>query len=81
VNWVVNSKYGHVMQKNATAIQQAAAPLPGSGRRKLVIRSVSKKQKPRRKGGTRAGGRRRTCSVLAHETRRFAAKMPGWTHC
>ena len=33
----------------AAAIQQAEDPLPGSGRGKLVIRSISKKQKPRRK--------------------------------
>jgi hypothetical protein len=33
----------------AAAIKQAEAPLPGSGRGKLVIRSISKKQKPRRK--------------------------------
>jgi len=33
----------------AAAIQQAEVPLPGSGKGKLVIRSISKKQKPRRK--------------------------------
>jgi hypothetical protein len=33
----------------AAAIAQAERPLPGSGRSKLVIRSISKKQKPRRK--------------------------------
>ncbi|WP_158788453.1 DUF1801 domain-containing protein [Granulicella sp. L46] len=33
----------------AAAIQQAEAPLPESGRGKLVIRSISKKQRPRRK--------------------------------
>ena len=33
----------------SAAIEQAEAPLPRSGRGKLVIRSVSKKQKPRRK--------------------------------
>ena len=33
----------------AAAIAQAERPLPGSGRGKLVIRSISKKQKPRRK--------------------------------
>jgi hypothetical protein len=33
----------------AAAIQQAEVPLPGSGRGKLVIRSISKKQRPRRK--------------------------------
>jgi hypothetical protein len=33
----------------AAAIAQANEPLPGSGRGKLVIRSISKKQKPRRK--------------------------------
>jgi len=33
----------------AAAIKQAEGPLPGSGRGKLVIRSISKKQKPRRK--------------------------------
>src|ERR1700733_3323225 len=32
----------------AAAIAQAARPLPASGRGKLVIRSISKKQKPRR---------------------------------
>jgi Domain of unknown function (DU1801) len=33
----------------ACAIQQAEEPLPGRGKGKLVIRSISKKQKPRRK--------------------------------
>jgi len=33
----------------AAAIKHAEAPLPGSGKGKLVIRSISKKQKPRRK--------------------------------
>src|ERR1700733_11505893 len=33
----------------AAAIAQAERPMPGSGRGKLVIRSISKKQKPRRK--------------------------------
>jgi len=33
----------------AAAIAQAEAPLPENGRGKLVIRSISKKQKPRRK--------------------------------
>src|ERR1700749_4810182 len=33
----------------APAIGQAQKPLPGSGRGKLVIRSISAKQKPRRK--------------------------------
>ena len=33
----------------AAAIAQAKRPLPASGRGKLVIRSISKKQKPRRK--------------------------------
>ena len=33
----------------AAAIKLADAPLPGTGRGKLVIRSISKKQKPRRK--------------------------------
>jgi len=33
----------------AAAIAQAERPLSGSGRGKLVIRSISKKQKPRRK--------------------------------
>jgi Domain of unknown function (DU1801) len=33
----------------AAAVKHAEAPLPGSGRGKLVIRSISKKQKPRRK--------------------------------
>jgi hypothetical protein len=33
----------------SAAIAQARTPLPASGRGKLIIRSVSKKQKPRRK--------------------------------
>jgi uncharacterized protein DUF1801 len=33
----------------AAAIAQAGRPLPASGRGKLVIRSISKRQKPRRK--------------------------------
>jgi hypothetical protein len=33
----------------AAAIAQAERPLPGSGKGKLVIRSISKKQKPRHK--------------------------------
>jgi Domain of unknown function (DU1801) len=33
----------------AAAVAQAKEPLPESGRGKLVIRSISKKQKPRRK--------------------------------
>lgn len=33
----------------ATAIAQAKVPLPASGRGKLIIRSVSEKQRPRRK--------------------------------
>src|ERR1700722_12098786 len=33
----------------AAAVAQAEKPLPGSGRGKLVIRSISKKQRPRRK--------------------------------
>jgi hypothetical protein len=33
----------------AAAIKNAEAPLPGSGKGKLVIRSISKKQRPRRK--------------------------------
>lgn len=33
----------------AAAIAQGKTPLPGSGRGKLVIRSISKKQRPRRK--------------------------------
>lgn len=33
----------------AAAIAEAKIPLPASGRRKLVIRSVSEKQRPRRK--------------------------------
>jgi hypothetical protein len=33
----------------AAAIAQAKRPLPSSGRGKLVIRSISEKQKPRRK--------------------------------
>jgi hypothetical protein len=35
----------------AAAIAQAARPLPASGRGKLIIRSISKKQKPRLKPG------------------------------
>jgi hypothetical protein len=35
----------------AAAIAQAERPLPASGRGKLVIRSISKKQKPRRRPG------------------------------
>lgn len=33
----------------AAAIKQAEVPLPGSGRGKLVLRSISKKQRPRTK--------------------------------
>jgi hypothetical protein len=33
----------------AAAIAQAKRPLPGSGKGKLIIRSISKKQRPRRK--------------------------------
>lgn len=33
----------------AAAIKQAGVPLSGSGKGKLVIRSISKKQRPRRK--------------------------------
>ena len=33
----------------AAAVAQAKTPLPGSGRGKLIIRSISKKQRPRRK--------------------------------
>jgi hypothetical protein len=33
----------------AAAIAQAERPLPGGGRGKLIIRSISKKQRPRRK--------------------------------
>jgi hypothetical protein len=33
----------------AAAVEQAERPLPGSGTGKLVIRSISKKQRPRRK--------------------------------
>jgi hypothetical protein len=33
----------------AAAIAQAKRPLPGSGRGKLIIRSISEKQRPRRK--------------------------------
>jgi hypothetical protein len=33
----------------AAAIAQAKNPLPGQGRGKLIIRSISKKQRPRRK--------------------------------
>jgi hypothetical protein len=35
----------------AAAISQARSPLPASSRRKLIIRSVSAKQRPRRKPG------------------------------
>lgn len=35
----------------AAAVAQARAPLPASGRGKLIIRSVSAKQRPRRKPG------------------------------
>src|ERR1700692_2621606 len=35
----------------AAAIAQAERPLPASGRGKLVIRSISEKQRPRRKTG------------------------------
>src|SRR3984885_14397174 len=38
----------------AAVIAQAERPLPGSGRGKLVIRSISKKQRPRRKGSDSA---------------------------
>ena len=38
-----------VVELIAAAIAQAKRPLPASGRGKLVIRSISKKQKPRRK--------------------------------
>jgi Domain of unknown function (DU1801) len=38
-----------VKQLIAAAIAQGESPLPASGRGKLVIRSISKKQKPRRK--------------------------------
>jgi Domain of unknown function (DU1801) len=34
----------------AAAIEQTEEPLPGTGSGKLVIRSISKKQRPRRKG-------------------------------
>jgi hypothetical protein len=33
----------------AAAVAQAERPLPGSGRGKLIVRSISKKQRPRRK--------------------------------
>jgi hypothetical protein len=36
----------------AAAIKQAERPLPASGKGKLVIRSISKKQRPRRKDST-----------------------------
>ena len=36
----------------AAAIAQARPPLPAAGRGKLIIRSVSAKQRPRRKGGS-----------------------------
>ena len=36
----------------AAAIAQAKTPLPATGRGKLVIRSVSAKQRPRRKSST-----------------------------
>jgi hypothetical protein len=35
----------------AAAIEQAQRPLPGKGRGRLIIRSISKKQRPRRKDG------------------------------
>ena len=35
----------------AAAIEQAQRPLPGKGRGRLIIRSISKKQRPRRKNG------------------------------
>ena len=35
----------------AAAIAQATSPLPKKGRRKLIIRSMSAKQRPRRKAG------------------------------
>jgi len=38
-----------VVELIAAAIAQAKRPLPASGRGKLIIRSVSKKQRPRRK--------------------------------
>ena len=38
-----------VEQLIAAAIAQAERPLPASGRGKLIIRSISEKQKPRRK--------------------------------
>jgi hypothetical protein len=36
----------------AAAVAQAERPLPGSGKGKLIIRSISKKQRPRRKAST-----------------------------
>jgi Domain of unknown function (DU1801) len=38
-----------VQELIAAAIDQAETPLPRSGRGRLIIRSISKKQKPRRK--------------------------------
>jgi hypothetical protein len=35
----------------AAAIAQATSPLPKKGRGKLIIRSISAKQRPRRKAG------------------------------
>jgi hypothetical protein len=39
----------------AAAIAQARAPLPADGRGQLIIRSVSAKQRPRRKPPQRSG--------------------------
>ena len=41
----------------AAAIAQARAPFPSGGRGKLIIRSVSAKQRPRRKPARRVGSR------------------------
>ena len=38
----------------AAAVAQAKTPLPSSGRGRLLIHLIAKKQRPRRKGGTRA---------------------------
>ncbi len=43
----------------AAAIAQNRVPLPEKGRGRLIIRSVSKKQRPRRKAVSRRGARRR----------------------
>jgi hypothetical protein len=39
----------HVQELIAAAIDQAKTPLPASGKSKLIVRSISVKQRPRRK--------------------------------